>query len=274
SGLYYILGSINYTNHESSTDFVTVTLPLSAYAGREINIKFFAVQGSGNWFFVLDDVAVSGQPPAPEIVIDPLSFDFGSLDVGLDSPNAPFTITNIGNSPLHISSIEIEGPDLSEYDIILPDDLPWVIDHDTPKVFYVTFAPLSVGTKSASVVITHNASETPVAIPLAGEGLFVAEEDSVELPKTTHLGNNYPNPFNPETTISFSLVKESYILLDIYNIKGQKVYTLVDNELSAGHHNIVWYGIDQNGNAQSSGVYFYRMKTAEYQAVKKMILMK
>ncbi|MDP8267524.1 MAG: T9SS type A sorting domain-containing protein, partial [Candidatus Tenebribacter davisii] len=85
---------------------------------------------------------------------------------------------------------------------------------------------------------------------------------------------NYPNPFNPTTTISYDLNNNSKVKLEIFNIKGQKVLTLEDGEKIAGHHNIVWNGKDSEGRSVSSGVYFYKLDTEDYSSVKKMILMK
>ena len=85
---------------------------------------------------------------------------------------------------------------------------------------------------------------------------------------------NFPNPFNPTTNIAFSLDDATHITLEVYNIKGEKVITLVDNELPADHHNVIWNGKDSNKKQVSSGVYFYKMKAGNYQETKKMILMK
>jgi hypothetical protein len=81
---------------------------------------------------------------------------------------------------------------------------------------------------------------------------------------------NYPNPFNPRTTISFYNAKEQRVKIDIYNLKGQKVTSLLDNELTSGRHNISW-----NAEELSSGIYFTKIKMADgYQKTIKMILMK
>ena len=86
---------------------------------------------------------------------------------------------------------------------------------------------------------------------------------------------NYPNPFNPTTTISFSVTQtSSFVTLDIYNIKGQKVKQLVSDQLSAGQHSVIWQGIDDNNKPVSSGIYFYKLKTGDFEKTKKMILMK
>ncbi len=99
------------------------------------------------------------------------------------------------------------------------------------------------------------------------------EENSTEM---THfeLRQNYPNPFNPVTTISYSLDKRSYVEVEIYNLKGQKINTLVSQNQSEGNHSIKWDGKDLSNHTVSSGVYFYKLKVGEQSNMKKMILLK
>jgi uncharacterized protein (TIGR02145 family) len=89
------------------------------------------------------------------------------------------------------------------------------------------------------------------------------------LPKSIDLLQNFPNPFNPSTTISFTLPERTRVVLSIYNEIGEKVAVLFNGEEEAGLHNIVW-----NASKFVSGVYFYELKTEKYRAVKKLSLMK
>ncbi|MBN2829515.1 MAG: T9SS type A sorting domain-containing protein [Candidatus Cloacimonetes bacterium] len=86
--------------------------------------------------------------------------------------------------------------------------------------------------------------------------------------------SNYPNPFNPETTINFSIPKESKVTLTIYNIKGQQVATLVNEVMNSGNNQILWRGLDGKGNKVTSGVYFYKLTTFEKTLTNKMLLLK
>jgi flagellar hook assembly protein FlgD len=90
----------------------------------------------------------------------------------------------------------------------------------------------------------------------------------------TSLKGCYPNPFNPTTTISFSIKEKTPVELIIYNILGQKVRTLVNQPLEPGEHSIVWNGTDNKGRSVASGIYFYRMKAGNYSETKKMVLKK
>ncbi|MDO9577070.1 MAG: right-handed parallel beta-helix repeat-containing protein [Candidatus Cloacimonadales bacterium] len=88
------------------------------------------------------------------------------------------------------------------------------------------------------------------------------------------LNNNYPNPFNPETNISFSIPLDQKITLTIYNLKGQKVRELVSGQFASGQHSVVWEGKDDNGKQVGSGLYFYKLKTDDKEISKKMLLLK
>jgi hypothetical protein len=94
------------------------------------------------------------------------------------------------------------------------------------------------------------------------------------LPRDFSLEQNHPNPFNPSTEISFSLPVTSQVRLDVFNIMGQKVTTLVKGSLPAGKHTVVWDGKSLAGETVASGVYFYKIEAAGFTDVKKMLLMK
>ena len=97
---------------------------------------------------------------------------------------------------------------------------------------------------------------------------------NVEIPDNFELFQNYPNPFNPETQIGFALPQNSKVELVIYNILGEKVKVLIDNEMTAGTHSVVWNGRNENGTEVSSGMYLYRLITMSNQTTKKMIFLK
>ena len=91
----------------------------------------------------------------------------------------------------------------------------------------------------------------------------------------TRLRNNYPNPFNPSTTIEFSIQNDSSIAISVYNIKGQKIKTLANNEFIKGTHSVIWNGDDTAGKSVSSGIYFYKLNVdGKTEVVKKCLLLK
>jgi hypothetical protein len=86
---------------------------------------------------------------------------------------------------------------------------------------------------------------------------------------------NFPNPFNPTTTISLTIQEESNIELSLYNIKGQKIRSLLNNQITAGEHSIVWNGEDDSGKKVGSGVYLYKLHVNDkIELVKKCLLLK
>ncbi len=101
-----------------------------------------------------------------------------------------------------------------------------------------------------------------------------ANDNQHSVVNVTMLKGNYPNPFNPETNINFSLKERGDVQLTIFNLKGQKVRTLLNTSLSQGNHSVVWNGTSDNGSSVASGIYFYRLDTQDYSSSKKMILMK
>ena len=101
-----------------------------------------------------------------------------------------------------------------------------------------------------------------------------SSENDLLAPAKTELASNFPNPFNPETTIKFTLMKKSHVNVKIYNIKGQEIKTLVNKEMETGSHFVVWNGKDKNNHMVSSGVYFYQVKIGEFNETRKMLLLK
>ena len=101
------------------------------------------------------------------------------------------------------------------------------------------------------------------------------EDNSVLGNATTFvLNQNFPNPFNPTTNIAFNLTKSSQVSLVVYNILGEKVKTLVNQKMVAGPQSITWDATNDHGAKVSSGIYFYKLKSAEGQLQKKMLLIK
>ncbi|MDP6134013.1 MAG: T9SS type A sorting domain-containing protein, partial [Candidatus Marinimicrobia bacterium] len=93
--------------------------------------------------------------------------------------------------------------------------------------------------------------------------------EAVAFPEAFSLDRAYPNPFNPTTTLSFSIPVDSEVILSIYNLQGRQVSTLVNGNMAAGYHSVVW-----NADRYSSGVYIVKMMTSEFTKTQKLMLMK
>ena len=118
-------------------------------------------------------------------------------------------------------------------------------------------------------------------IELAGEGRLKIEAGADEVfvrqplvPQFYTLGQNFPNPFNPSTTIQYRLPRAGPVSLKVYDIAGQLVRHLVDRPQSAGSHQVIWDGLDASGAAAANGVYLYELKAGSYRALRKMLLLK
>jgi len=94
------------------------------------------------------------------------------------------------------------------------------------------------------------------------------------LPEVFNLKANYPNPFNPMTTISFALPEAQDVTLTVYGVNGRRIATLLNEPRTAGTHEVVWMGVDEAGQPVASGTYFYRVDAGPYSQVRKMVLMK
>ncbi len=106
-----------------------------------------------------------------------------------------------------------------------------------------------------------------------GELVNITKKE-IEIVKAFSLLRNYPNPFNPNTTIEYVLAKRTTVSINIYDIQGRFVKNIENGEKVAGSHSIIWNGNDENGNLVSSGVYFYHLKTDFYEETKQMLLLK
>ena len=130
--------------------------------------------------------------------------------------------------------------------------------------------------------MSNDAVNDTVDVMVSGYGEPpVGIEDPVGLPTSYGVSPNYPNPFNPTTTIKYQLPQQSEVTLSIYNVLGQKVRTLLNANLEAGYHSVEWDGRNDVGVQVASGVYIYRFQarqvgssTSDYLKVQKMMLMK
>ncbi len=219
-------------------------------------------------------ISISGtcvQPPV--IAANPLEFNVNLADN--QTTEETLTIYNNGGYELSYSIIveevnrEITWLDLDHhFNVVDPGQ-----SDDIILTFNAEF--LEVGTYLANLVVVHNdPSQDDVVVPVTLTVTSVGTENDVSLAQPM-LGNNYPNPFNPQTTISFATTESmDNTEITVFNSKGQKVKTLFNEILSAGNHSVVWDGRDDAGLAVASGIYLYKMYSGNYSFTRKMILLK
>jgi tetratricopeptide (TPR) repeat protein len=173
---------------------------------------------------------------------------------------------------------------ITEYEFLLDENLTFIDSVFTQLDIVYTYIEASSGGNRANVTF-QNSNNSLISVKQAKErevelwGLLENQITdggiySPEISKSI-LHRNYPNPFNPSTTISFSIPEQSKIQIMIYNIKGQKVKTVTNESFDKGIHSVVWNGVDDSGRNVSSGVYFYNLSVnGKSKAIKKCLLLK
>jgi len=233
-----------------SDRFYKLSYDLADYAGSAVRIAFRHAFCTNMYLVRIANMSIN-YPTFTPITISGSVVD----EVGVAVAGALVTISSV----LPISAMTNSSGSFTLTQV--PSDATYTIT--VTKEGYQTN-----NSTQAEVGYTNYVIPTPIVL------LNPTSEADVTKPQTTALRANYPNPFNPSTIIAFDMAREGVVSIDICNIKGQIVKTLVNEVRGAGQHKVVWNGQDSAGRAVSSGVYFYRMQTEGYSAVRKMLLMK
>lgn len=259
-----------------------------AFQNHDLELRFTEAGGYGWWFFesgsthtvpfeIWDAGIGTPDDPSDDVRMIPLLFSNGGTDGVFDiSPNstdAHFGLPSSDRIYFYTGS--------GSYNAFLADATDGHIDTFSPQVQYIgrllivdldqdgqlpptgttiritTFKP-----PSKSDVYTF----TPIFTSVAAQ--------SEQTPETFALYQNYPNPFNPTTSIRYDLPQRSRVTLSIFNILGQEVARLVDDVQAAGKHTVRWDATSRSGVPVSSGVYFYEIKTTDFEKIHKMLLVR
>ena len=116
------------------------------------------------------------------------------------------------------------------------------------------------------------AVDKPQMFMIEHNGLLSVEENKKQMLNNFQVQQNFPNPFNPETQISYTLFETTFVTLGIFDILGREVYGFTIGNQQKGKHNVLWTGVDSNGNDVPNGVYFYRLNAGKITKTKKMTL--
>ena len=125
------------------------------------------------------------------------------------------------------------------------------------------------GNGNQSTYVRRNSSGSNLDSTYYAYEEFVDVHDFTVIPNKYNLSKPYPNPFNPVTIINFSIPKKDLVLINIYDIMGREIKTIVNTELLKGSHSFKW-----NANNQSSGIYFIRMESGGFNKTQKVMLLK
>ncbi|MDP3114242.1 MAG: C25 family cysteine peptidase [Candidatus Cloacimonadaceae bacterium] len=154
------------------------------------------------------------------------------------------------------------------------DSGPFTLLQETTSTYFSETISLH-GTYKYFVTVRYINTEGTPSDTVSFAFPYVSNAEEAQTPGlVTNLRGNYPNPFNPSTTISFDLAKAGKVKLNIYNIKGQLVKALANDVFGVGRHRIIWDGKDNHKRSVASGVYFYRLETKGYTNTRKMLMLK
>ncbi len=232
------------------------------------------VPGKGYWFAVAD-------PHTQEITGTPLSREEISATMGWNIIGSLFQQVDISNpndnpdgSVLIAYGYDVSNNVYYETTNLQPGEGYWlaVLQNCTLTLKQKTdFNGITIN--SASILplsfIGQFGSTPP---PPPGGSTPIAPQP--QLPQSFRLAQNFPNPFNPVTTIQFSLPERAHVSVTIFNALGQQVRRLVEADYPGGVHQVQWDGKDDRGQNVSSGVYYYKLDSEKYHAIRKMILMR
>jgi len=189
--------TINSANHVTSVNFANIVVPLGAFNGKSVMVKWDLQWYTGDYYFDIDNVLLHEIPLDPLFSINPASKDFGLEIAGNSSAPQNFTITNIGGSTLTINSggITLTGADADQFTL---DDsgvtYPINLNASQSAVITVTFTPTITGTKTANLEIVHNAPDTSTIVPLTGKafppGVLLEDFSGLTFPPDNWLAIN------------------------------------------------------------------------------------
>ncbi len=216
----------------------------------------------------------------------PMTFSEGVTLVGVTfegtrSENFDFKWANIDNENRTviigmIPNVSGENSDMEAGEGVIAN-FEFTIDDENLEEFIVEQTVIDKPNHEAMFVYSSDGKEMTDISPEIGDitidvaAIIAAKE---VIPESFGLKQNYPNPFNPETIIEYDLPKAANVRVDIFNVLGQKVVSLVDSYGEAGTHQVTWNGTSESGSSVASGMYFYRIEADEFTETKKMMMLK
>lgn len=199
---------------------------------------------------------------------------FIKLPTELERPMTGGAAVNVGDSTVYI----IGGTDETEHALSSVEVLKFNNDQvnieDGPRLNFPRTDPVVVNYKNSIFVFGGLGEDGQPVVAIERLDIVTGVEANKLTPQNFELENNYPNPFNPSTDITFKVGKTTKVSLDIYSVLGQHVRNITSKVFAPGSYIFSWNGLDDSGMPLSSGIYIYRLSSVYFTDAKKMILLK
>ena len=190
----------------------------------------------------------------PDISVNPTTLDFGQVAFST-TDTLDVVVTNNGVANLEVTEITISGTNANNFTIIVGNE-PVTIGAGANSVLSIEFSPMDLGAKEADLTITSNDPDNGVIeVALIGEGAENTSTEDESLPSRFVLKGNYPNPFNPVTTLLFDLPVQANVKVMVYDLIGQEVMQVPTKSFSSGAS----HRIEIEASDLASGIYFYHV---------------
>ena len=264
----------NDVNYAASGDQAGISR-LMAHEGDEFSGPLWAFMQNANADSSLDTL---GTAMMVHLNYDPDYETGGSnwLD-GVDALSShTVNMTGLGGI---LDSTGAPAADASEYNVMISGQAG-----NGGRSAFLAFDPIALNTQSATPhdagyvwVGAHNYSGrnvSPLALAYEGLGAAVNTDNEIAMPNRFELKGNYPNPFNPSTSIAYSIDFNSDVNVTVYSLLGEEIATLFAGDITPGTHEVRWNGVDNAGVAVASGVYIYRVEANNQALTGKMMLLK
>jgi hypothetical protein len=202
---------------------------------------------------------------SPDIAVSPATINFGQVAVG-DTGTWRLLIRNTGMAPLSILNIGLQSASSNFQIGSFVNGLP----ADSFQQVVVRFTPTASGQSysNALIVQSNDPGEGTLTIPVAGTAGTTSVLDQ-KRPVGFALSQNYPDPFNPSTSIAFTIPSQEQTRLTVHDLLGREIASLIDGTMPAGSHTIVW-----NASGVASGVYLYTLTSGHYTSTRKLVLLR
>lgn len=259
-GTWELIGSFDATNTDEY-QYRATTLADSSASGTPYSVYIVSAHTTNPdaWFVSEPDSGYSVDNLAPAMPMS-LAGDQSIIPEGLELTWDPNTENDLAGYHVYrgLTSDFVPGPG----NLIASPTDPYIFDGDwqwDSGFFY-----------KVSALDSHD-NESPYALLLPDD---VTGDDPPAVPLASYLEQNFPNPFNPVTSIAFGLANPVHVCLRIYDASGRLMRTLVDERKDAGHYTIDWNGLGNDGHQAASGVYFYKLVAGSFRETRKMILLR